>query len=283
MITPRLYVNRLILNYRYQYIHTRLTLRGGVQYVALMILAIPNGLLSHFIYFASMSFLGWIIETVYRSLHERRFVNAGFLTGPFVPIYGFGALAITLLGRAVTSLSPVAAWAAMLSAPTLLEYVTSWLLERLFGMALWDYRDRKFNVHGRVCLEFSIYWAALAPVLVYGINPFVFSWIAAPGPFIEHYAAGFLSCWLAIDTWRSVQSVFDYKAALAEIRALVAQGRSFLPSLDSGERGRVPAELRRLLKPISAFPALARELRPHLAAFPDWIRERIEARMRRRR
>ena len=71
--------------------------------------------------------------------------------------------------------------------------------------------------------------------------------------------------------------------ALAEIRALVAQGRSFLPSLDSGERGRVPAELRRLLKPISAFPALARELRPHLAAFPDWIRERIEARMRRRR
>lgn len=262
---------------------TRLTRAVGVQYFAPMILSIPNGLLSHFIYFAGMSFLGWVIETVYRSLNERRFVNAGFLTGPFVPIYGFGALAITLIGRAAMRLSPVAAWAAMLLAPTLLEYVTAWLLERLFGMALWDYRDKRFNIRGRVCLEFSLYWAALAPVLVYGINPFVFSWIAAPGPFIEHYAAGFLSCWLAIDTWRSVQSVFDYKAALAEIRSLVAQGRSFLPSFDTGARRRIPAELRRLLKPISAFPALARELRPHLEAFPDWIRERIEARMRRRR
>lgn len=244
---------------------------------------LPAGILDYFLYFSAMAFSGWILETAYRSRQERRFVNAGFLSGPFVPIYGFGSVAITLIGQGLLRVSPLAGWAAMVVAPTVLEYLTSFLLERLFGMALWDYRDQKYNVHGRVCLRFSLYWAVLAPVLVLVINPLVFALVAAPGPYLRHFAAGLLSMYFAIDTARSVKSVFDYKAALADIRALVAQGKSFLPSFDTGLSKRLPVELKRLMKPLSAFPALARELKPHLPAFPDWIRERMERRMGGRR
>ena len=248
-----------------------------------MIFAIPSGILSYLLYFYSMSFAGWLLETAYRSVVERRFVNAGFLTGPFVPIYGFGSLAITLIGRATMDFSPLMAWAAMALSPTILEYATSWLLERFFGIALWDYKNEKLNIHGRVCLRFSVYWAVLSPVLVFGINPFIFAWLASPGPYMNHFFAGALLAYFSIDTWRSARSVFDYKAAVADIRALVAQGRSFLPSFDTGVTKRLPAELRRLLRPIGVFPALSREFRPHLHAFPDWIRERIERRMSRPR
>jgi uncharacterized membrane protein len=62
---------------------------------------IPEKALYYFLYFGVMAFTGWIIEVIYRSVHEKRFVNAGFLSGPFVPIYGFGAVIITALSRMI--------------------------------------------------------------------------------------------------------------------------------------------------------------------------------------
>ena len=59
---------------------------------------IPSILLNNFLYFSFMSFLGWILESAYRSYRERRLVNAGFLSGPFVPIYGLGGVIISLIG-----------------------------------------------------------------------------------------------------------------------------------------------------------------------------------------
>ncbi len=242
---------------------------------------LPSGFLKVFLYFSILSLGGWILETLYRSFIERHFVNAGFLSGPFVPIYGFGALAISAIGQATLRLAPVPAWIAMILAPTLLEYLSSLFLERLFGLRLWDYSNERFNFHGRICLKFSLIWAFLTPVLIFGLNPLVLKLLKFTGPYIEHFAAGFLISYFIIDTWRSAKTVFNFKAFTADIKALIAQGKHFLPSFDNLDSRRLPLEILHLLKPLASFPNLAREFLPSLEALPEWIRDRIERRISR--
>lgn len=242
---------------------------------------LPAALLEYFLYFSLMSFVGWILETVYRSWHEHRLVNAGFLSGPFVPIYGFGALFIAMAAAVGRSFPFPLGWIAVGLVPTVLEYVVSWLMEKIFGLELWTYADRPLNLNGRICLRFALIWAALALGASILIEPFVLGRLRLLGPYLSHFAAGALASYFLADTVHSIRSVFNFKAFVAELRSLAEQGKSFLPSFD-GARSKLPAEVRRLLKPLSAFPELARQFVPHLPAFPDWIRERLEKRLGRR-
>ena len=113
---------------------------------------IPSKLLSYLLYFSAMAFVGWIIETVYRSWEEKRFVNAGFLSGPFVPIYGFAAVIITVISEEVKGLNPFIAWAVILISPTIVEYIGGVIMENVFKLKLWNYQNERFNVQGRICL-----------------------------------------------------------------------------------------------------------------------------------
>lgn len=247
--------------------------------------ALPPALLDAYLYFATMAFAGWIIETVYRSFREHRFVNAGFLSGPFVPIYGFGALIISFIGLKVEAFPTPAAWAVIVLTPTILEYLGSLLLEKLFGLSLWDYRDQGFNLKGRVCLRFSLYWAILAVAAKLLIEPAVLDRIRALGPYYSHFAAGLLTAYFALDLTHSIRAVFNFKAFLADISTLLEKGGTFLPAFHGLESDRaeerlrkLPAEVRRLLKPLSSFPALRRVFVPTLSVFPDWIRDMLEKR-----
>ncbi len=247
--------------------------------------ALPPALLDAYLYFAAMAFAGWIIETLYRSFRERRFVNAGFLSGPFVPIYGFGALIISLIGLKVEAFPAPAAWAVIVLSPTVLEYLGSLALEKLFGLSLWDYRDQAFNLKGRVCLRFSLYWAILAVAAKLFIEPAVLGRIRVLGPYYSHFAAGFLTAYFALDLNHSIRSVFNFKAFLADLSSLLEKGGTFLPAFHGlgsyradGRLRVLPAEVRRLFKPLSSFPALRRAFVPTLSVFPDWIRERLEKR-----
>src|SRR4030042_6782378 len=127
--------------------------------------------------FAVYSFMGWIIESVYRSITQRKFINAGFLLGPFIPIYGFGALFVIILDHVLAGwhfFPKLIAYGFVLTA---VEYSVSFLFEKIFALKLWDYSSNKFNVQGRVCLLFSTFWTALALVFVPFIHPTV-SWLA---------------------------------------------------------------------------------------------------------
>ena len=123
-------------------------------------------------YFIIYSFAGWVMESIFRSICEKRFINTGFLKGPFCPIYGIGAIIIYvflsgfkdnifllfLMGFIVLSI-----W----------EYIVGVLLEKVFNTKYWDYSDHKFNFQGRICLTNSIYWGFLGVVFIKYINPFV--------------------------------------------------------------------------------------------------------------
>jgi uncharacterized membrane protein len=243
---------------------------------------IPQKLLYYFLYFGVMAFAGWIIETIYRSHKEKQFVNAGFLSGPFVPIYGFGAVIITAVSVEAESLSASLGWIITLLSPTILEYFGSWLMEKIFHLQLWDYHQERFNLQGRICLKFSVYWAGLAVLLVLFIQPQVFTRITIFGPYLSHFIAGGLCAYFVVDVNHSVQAIYHFTAFQKEIALLIEKGKEFRPALDfregNGKKIKLPAEVRRIIKPLRAFPALRPKFREQLPAFPDWIRDHLEKR-----
>lgn len=151
--------------------------------------------------FALFSVAGWLLESVYRSLTARRLINPGFLAGPYLPIYGLGAVMLNLAGLQlpdhlfifilVTILSYlprydqflllkpllitiqlIAKGIVYIVVTTLLELSAGWSLQHLFNIRLWNYNNRPWSVGGGyVCLKFSLYWVALAFVLEYFLLP----------------------------------------------------------------------------------------------------------------
>jgi uncharacterized membrane protein len=124
-----------------------------------------------FLWFILYSFVGWVYESILVSCQERRPVNRGFLNGPLCPIYGTGAvLAIVLLGDVHSSL---AIFLISMVGATVLEYVTSWTMEKLFHARWWDYSGFRFNFQGRVCLLGALVFGIGGVVIVRGVQPWV--------------------------------------------------------------------------------------------------------------
>lgn len=123
-----------------------------------------------FLYFLWYSFLGWVMETCWTSIRRRQFVNRGFLNGPLCPIYGFGILMmVLLLSRFTTNL--IVFYAAAVVTMSAWEYLVGWLLEVTTHMRYWDYSRHKYNLHGRICLQCSLFWGVGAYVAIYWIHP----------------------------------------------------------------------------------------------------------------
>jgi uncharacterized membrane protein len=123
------------------------------------------------------SIAGWVYETILCSIQERKFVNRGFLNGPYCPIYGFGAILDILLIGWISN--PVALFFVGMLVTCTLEYFTSWLLEVLFHAKWWDYSYMKFNIKGRVSLLGALIFGTFSVVLIKFIHPFalrVTSW-----------------------------------------------------------------------------------------------------------
>lgn len=120
--------------------------------------------------FFAYAFLGWVHEALYALVVERKLRNPGFLTGPILPIYGIGALAIVGL-LAPNIPNPFLLFAASVVVSTVIEYVGHLLLDVTLHIRLWDYQDRRLNFQGRVCAENSLGFGILALLLVYVIDP----------------------------------------------------------------------------------------------------------------
>lgn len=133
--------------------------------------------------FFIFSFLGWIYETTLVSIRQKQYVNRGFLNGPIIPIYGAGGTLVYILLKPITKQWYYIFFLGMVLA-TILEYITSYVMEQTFHAKWWDYSNHKFNIKGRVCLIASFLWGILSI-----IDLFLF------GPFIEHII-GYIPRWL---------------------------------------------------------------------------------------
>lgn len=130
---------------------------------------IPLYILSFFFYSAA----GWFIESLYRSIGEKRIINSGFLTGPMCPIYGTGALVMTVFLYNPFKDKPLLVFLLGMVLCDIVEYITSVLMEVLFHARWWDYTYEFLNVKGRICLKHTLYWGIVAISFVKLIHPHV--------------------------------------------------------------------------------------------------------------
>ena len=125
------------------------------------------------------SFIGYIIEVLWCFLASKRFVNRGFLCGPVIPIYGFGALLILFCLLRYYE-DPVVIFVFGVIITSALEYFVSFLLEKIFHNKWWDYSNKKYNINGRICLQNSLAFGVLSLIIIYVVTPgyyFLFSLI----------------------------------------------------------------------------------------------------------
>lgn len=124
--------------------------------------------------FFSYSILGWLMEVTVKYFQFGKIINRGFLVGPYCPIYGWGAVLITILLRKYFD-DPVALFLFCMIVCAILEYLTSFIMEKLFRARWWDYSQKKFNINGRICLDTMIPFGLLGLLITYVINPFLFN------------------------------------------------------------------------------------------------------------
>lgn len=131
----------------------------------------------YFILFLIYSFMGWSIEVVNSLISEKKFVNRGFMLGPYCPIYGYSAIIMVLyLDQYRDNVLTVFLLAVVVC--SVVEYLVSYVMEKLFNARWWDYSNRKFNINGRVCLTNAFLFGILGVILVYFINPFLYKLIS---------------------------------------------------------------------------------------------------------
>lgn len=126
---------------------------------------------SYCILFFIYSFLGWIMEVTLTLITDKKFVNRGFLLGPCCPIYGCGCILLNLLLHNYTNNILVLFILTMFTC-SLLEYITSFLMEKIFKLRWWDYSQMKFNINGRICLETMTPFSILGVLAIKFATPF---------------------------------------------------------------------------------------------------------------
>lgn len=175
-----------------------------------------SNFLNLFLYFFIYSFGGWVCECIYCSIPAKKFINRGFLYGPYCPIYGFGALLVTLMLDEYLN-NPILVFFLSMLLTSLLEYVTSYLMEKMFQKKWWDYSHYKFNINGRVCLLNSTLFGIMSLFVIYILHPEVSKLINL---IPLHYQAGvsfILFALFAYDLFNTVKAQLRKNKDIAEI------------------------------------------------------------------
>ena len=171
------------------------------------------------LYFAIYSFVGWLCETIYCSVGSGHFVNRGFLNGTFCPIYGFGALFILSALQPYTDNILLVFFGGMLST-SILEYITSWVMEKVFHNKWWDYSNKKCNIHGRVCLLNSVLFGILSVFMVFVLHPLVVRLVSAIPGWLQWTAAAVLGIYFAVDFIITVKTVLKLNERFERLQQL---------------------------------------------------------------
>ncbi|MDF9823939.1 putative membrane protein [Breznakia sp. PF5-3] len=173
-----------------------------------------------FLFFVAYAFLGWVCESLYVSIGQRKWVNRGFLYSPICPIYGFGALLIMYILNPFVDY-PLLIFILGIVVTSLLEYFTSWLMETIFHIRWWDYSTYKYNINGRVCLKNSLMFGVLGLFVVYAIHPLVIDFIDKIPNQFEVTIAIVLAVGIMIDVIISTLGALNIDRALKEIHKTI--------------------------------------------------------------
>ena len=182
------------------------------------------------LFFFIYSFIGWVWECCFVSVRKRRWVNRGFMYGPMLPIYGFGALAVLISTIRVRDSIPLIFLFGMVGA-TLLEYVTGAVMERLVNVKYWDYSNQKFNLNGYICLTSSLGWGLFSVLLVKFVHVPIEGAVLKIPTIIAEGIAFVLTVAAAVDVTQSFNDAMDLKRILAQLEESKKQIRKIQEKL----------------------------------------------------
>ncbi|AOR24063.1 putative ABC transporter permease [Clostridium taeniosporum] len=168
-------------------------------------------------FFMIYSFLGWCVEISYAYKNNHYFINRGFLYGPFCPIYGFGIVfMLVTLHNFTDNLLLLFILATLLT--SFIEYLTGFILEKVFKSKWWDYTEDPFNLHGRICLGFSLLWGAASVIVIKILHPIIEYLIDNLPITIGTYIFHIIIIYFIIDFIFTINSLVDFKNLLIKLQ-----------------------------------------------------------------
>ena len=176
-----------------------------------------NKVVIFFLLFITYSFLGWLMEVGCKLVESKKFVNRGFLLGPICPIYGYGVLGILFLIGSDTK-DILAVFLKSILICSILEYFTSYIMEKMFKARWWDYSNKKYNINGRVCLETMLPFGILGTFIVYILNPLVLGGIKLIPDWVRNVLAIVLFIMYVIDNIISFKVMSSIKGEIKHQR-----------------------------------------------------------------
>ncbi|MDO4555203.1 MAG: hypothetical protein Q4B70_08685 [Lachnospiraceae bacterium] len=162
------------------------------------------------LFFYVYCFLGWCVESLYVSYFQKKWVNRGFMHGPYIPLYGSGALIVTYVTLPVKN-SVLLTFVIGAVAASVLEYVTGVLMEAIFKVRYWDYSNKRFNLNGHICLLNTVEWGFLSVFLVFVLDRPIAAFVNAMTLPIQMTAVVFISILFVTDFALSVRAAFDVR------------------------------------------------------------------------
>jgi uncharacterized membrane protein len=165
-------------------------------------------------FFFIYSFLGWCIESTIVSVTRRKLINRGFLKGPMLPLYGFGAL-IILFSTLWAKDNYILVYVCGMISATCLEYVTGVVMEMMFSMRYWDYSNKKFNIQGYICLKSSLFWGVLSVVMVCFIHVPIAAVVCSISSSILKVCVLLIVGIAGIDTANAFKKAFDFQKLMS--------------------------------------------------------------------
>lgn len=176
-------------------------------------------ILQWLLFFYIYCFIGWCFESTYVSFCQKRFVNRGFMRGPFLPIYGSGAIMMLIASMPFRD-NLVLVYISGLLGATALEYVTGVVMEALFKVRYWDYTNKKFNFQGHICLGSSIAWGFLTIIMTEFVHkPIAETVLALPEP-VFLLITIVLTVAIAADFSLSFKAAMELRAELISMEKL---------------------------------------------------------------
>ncbi len=174
-----------------------------------------------FIFFV-YAFLGWCTEVSYAALVTGRFVNRGFLNGPWCPVYGFGVVIVLAFLEPLKS-NLLLLFLGSVVLTSALEWATGFVLEKIFHQRWWDYSDQPFNLNGYICLRFSIAWGLACLFVVKLLHPSVLLVIRLVPRGLGWTLLALLAAVMAVDLAATVRTIAKLNRRLSQLDQLAAK------------------------------------------------------------
>lgn len=167
-------------------------------------------------FFYFYCFFGWVFESTYVSLKSRHFVNRGFMRGPFLPLYGTGAMMMLVVSAPFQD-NLVLVYIAGCIGATVLEYITGVTMEALFKVRYWDYSKQPFNFQGHICLGSSLAWGGLTILMTEFLHKPIEQLVLSIPSMVIVPLTGILTVCIVVDFTLSFKAAMDIRDILSKM------------------------------------------------------------------